>query len=43
MLVPVVDPENINILIEGAIWNCGKGTGICWADISLWGTKGQKV
>jgi hypothetical protein len=26
--VPFVDPENINILIVGAIWNCGKRTGL---------------
>jgi hypothetical protein len=28
------------ILIQGAIWNCGKGTGLSWADTRLWGTKG---
>jgi hypothetical protein len=26
--VPFLDPENINILSLGAIWNCGKGAGL---------------
>jgi hypothetical protein len=24
-----LDPEDITILSLGAIWNCGKGTGLC--------------
>jgi len=38
-----LDPEDIKILSLGAIWNCGKGTGLSWVDIRLWGTKGHKV
>jgi hypothetical protein len=26
--VPFIDPEDIKILSLGAIWNCGKGTGL---------------
>jgi len=37
---PFLEPEDINILSLGAIWNFGKGTGLSWADIRLWGTKG---
>jgi len=41
--VPVLDQEDIKILNLGAIWNFGKGTGLSWADIRLWGTKNYKV
>jgi len=34
-----LDTDEITILILGAIWNFGKWTGPCWADIRLWGTK----
>jgi len=37
-----LDPEDIKFLSLGAIWNFGKGTGLFWADIRLWGTKGHK-
>jgi hypothetical protein len=33
------DPEDIKILSLRAIWNLGKGTGLPWLDIRLWGTK----
>jgi len=36
-------PEDIKILSLGTIWIFGKGTGLSWADIRLWGTKGHKV
>jgi len=35
-----LDPEDINFLNLGLIWNFGKGTGLSWADIRLCGTKG---
>jgi hypothetical protein len=35
--------QDIKILNQGAIWNCGKGTGLYWADIRLWGTKGASI
>jgi len=38
-----LDPQDIKILSLGAIWNFGKGTGLSWVDIRLWGTKGHKV
>jgi hypothetical protein len=38
-----LDPEDIKILSLGAIWNFGKGTGLSWADIRLWGTKGPSI
>ena len=38
-----LDPEDINILNLGTIWNFGKGTGLSWVDIKLWGTKGHKA
>jgi len=38
-----LDPEDTKILNLGAIWNFGKGTGLSWADIRLWGTKGHKA
>ena len=38
-----LDPDDIKILSLGAIWNFGKGTGLSWADIRLWGTKGHKA
>ena len=38
-----LDPEIIKILSLGGTWNFGKGTGLSWADIRLWGTKGQNV
>ena len=41
--VPSLDPENIRILRLGAIWNFGKGTGLSWADIRLWGTNGTSI
>ena len=41
--VPSLDPEDIKILSLGAIWNRGKGTGLSWADIRLWGTKGSYI
>jgi hypothetical protein len=41
--VPFLGPEDIKILILGAIWNFGKGTGLSCVDIRLWGTKGRKV
>jgi hypothetical protein len=41
--VPFLDPEDINILSQWAIWNFGKGTGLSIADIRLWGTKGPSV
>jgi hypothetical protein len=41
--VPFLYPEDIKILNPEAIWNFGKGTGLSWADIRLWGTKGNKA
>jgi len=38
-----LDPEDIKILSLGATWNFGKGTGLSWADIWLWGTKGPSI
>jgi hypothetical protein len=38
-----LDPKNIKILSLEAIWNFGKGTGLSWADIRLWDTKGHNV
>ena len=38
-----LDPEDIQILNLGAIWNFGKGTGLSRADIRLWGTEGHKA
>jgi len=42
-LYPFLDPEDIKILNLGDIWNFGKETGLSWADIRLWGTKGHKA
>jgi len=36
-------PEDIKILSLGAIWNFDTGTGLSWADIRLWGTKGPST
>jgi hypothetical protein len=33
--VHFLDPEDIKIVSLGTIWNCGKGTGLYWADIRL--------
>ena len=41
--VPFLDPGDIKILNLGAIRNFGKGTGLSWAGIRLWGTKGHKA
>jgi hypothetical protein len=41
--VPFVDSEYIKILNLGAIRNVGKETGLSWADIGLWDTKGHKA
>jgi hypothetical protein len=41
--VPFLDPEAITILSLGVIWNFGKGTGLSWVDIRLWGTKGPSI
>ena len=41
--VPFLDPEDIKIVNLGAISNFGKGTGLSWADIRLWDTKGHKA
>jgi len=30
-----LDPEDIKVFNMGAIWNFGKGTGLCCADIRL--------
>jgi len=38
-----LEPEDIHILSLGAIWNFSKGTGLYWADIRSWGTKGQSI
>jgi hypothetical protein len=38
-----LDPEAIKILSLEAIWNFGKGTGLHWADIRLWGTRGPSL
>ena len=35
--------RTIEILSLEAIWKFGKGTGLSWADIRLWGTKGPFV
>jgi hypothetical protein len=35
--------RTLKILSLGAIWNFDKGTGISWADIRLWGTKGLYI
>jgi len=34
-----LDPEDIESLSLGAIWNFSKGTGLSWTDIRLWGIK----
>jgi hypothetical protein len=31
-----LDPENIRKLSIGAIWNCGKGTGLLKPSVRLW-------
>jgi len=36
-------PRDIKILILGAIWTFGKGTGLSGAHIRLWGTKGPSI
>jgi hypothetical protein len=41
--VPFFDPEVIEILRLGAMWNYSKGTGLSWIDIRLWGTKGPSI
>jgi hypothetical protein len=41
--VPFLYPEDIKILSLGTILNFAKGTGLCWANIRLWGSKGQSV
>ena len=38
-----LDPEDINNLSLGVIWNFSKGTGIPWTGIRLWGTKGPLI
>jgi hypothetical protein len=38
-----LDPEDIKILSMWDIWDFGKGTGLSWADIRFWGTKGQFI
>jgi len=38
-----LDSEDIEILSLGVTWNFGKGTGLCWADVRLWGAKGHTV
>jgi hypothetical protein len=38
-----LDPEDIKILSLEAICNFGKGTGLSWADIRLWGTMGPYI
>ena len=43
MWVPFLGPDDIKVLSHGAIWYFGKGTGLSWADIRLWGTKGPSV
>jgi hypothetical protein len=35
-----LDPDAINILSLGAIWNFSKGTGLSRVDISVRGTRG---
>jgi len=35
-----LDPEAIETLSLGAIWNFSKGTGLSRVDIRLWGTRG---
>ena len=35
--------RTFKILSLGAIWNFGKGTGLFYADIRLWGTKGPSI
>ena len=35
-----LDLENVRSLSLGAIWNFGKGTGLPWLGIRLWGTTG---
>jgi hypothetical protein len=37
------DPEDVKSLNLGAIWDSGKGTGLPWTDIKLWGMKGPSV
>jgi len=32
-----LDPEDIKTLNLGAMWTFGKGTGLFWAYIRLWG------
>ena len=39
--VPFLDQEDIKSLSMGVIWNFGKGTGLSWADIKLWGTRAR--
>jgi hypothetical protein len=41
--VPFLDPEDIKVSSLGAIWNFSKGTGLSWADIRLWDTKGLSI
>ena len=41
--VPFLDPGDFKILSLGAIWNFSRGTGLSWADIRLWGTKGPFI
>jgi len=36
-----LDPEDIEKLSTGAIWNFGKGTGLLEPSNRLWGTKGM--
>jgi hypothetical protein len=38
-----LEAGDIKILSLGAIWNFGKGTGLSWAYIRLWGTKGLSI
>jgi hypothetical protein len=39
----LLDPEDVKILSLGAIGNFGKGTGLSWAGIRLWATKGPSI
>jgi len=38
-LAPSSWTQIFRVLIMWAIWNFGKGTGLPWLDIRLWGTK----
>ena len=43
LLGSFLDTEDIKILNLKAVWVFGKGTGLSWVDIRLWGTKGLSI